>query len=228
MSEARRGVAAIVDFGMGNLFSVRQACELVGLQAWIAASAEEVAAAEAVILPGVGAFGDAMATLQREGLADALREAAGAGKPFMGICLGMQLLMREGFEFGRHRGLGILEGDVVRFEECREGAWRLKVPQIGWNQIAPPAGLGWEASCLEGVAPGSFVYFVHSFYVRPRDPSVVLATARYGTIEFCAALRHGNIFACQFHPERSGPAGLAIYRSFAALVQRASLEVQRA
>ena len=212
---------AIVDYGMGNLFSVKQACERAGLRARITPAPAALLEASAVILPGVGAFGDAIAALRRSGLDEALREVAASGKPLLGICLGMQLLMSQSAEFGAHRGLGIIPGDVVRLDAPTEeagtgmnGARRSKVPQIGWNQI--DAAAPWEGSLLEGLADGAHMYFVHSFYARPGDPEVRLSTTRYGPTTFCSSLRSGSIFACQFHPERSGPLGLRIYQNFAA------------
>jgi glutamine amidotransferase len=206
---------------LGNLFSVKQACEHAGLQAHITADRREIAKADAVILPGVGAFGDAMATLRKLDLVELLRDIAVSETPLMGVCLGVQLLMEESHEFGRHHGLGIISGPVVRFADPREDGKILKVPQIGWNRIHPakdkPAGLGksWQGTLLDGVAEGEFMYFVHSFVVQPDDPSVILSLTRYGDVEFCSSLRKGNIFACQFHPERSGPEGLKIYRNLA-------------
>ena len=225
MPEMRTARVAIVDFGMGNLFSVQRACEAVGLRARVTSGPTELLDSDAVILPGVGAFGDAMSSLVHLGLADALREVAASGKPLFGICLGLQLLMTESHEFGRHRGLGILEGDVVRFEQPREGQRALKVPQVGWNQIFRKPGGSWEDSWLEDLADGTSMYFVHSFYVRPADPAVVLSVSRYGGITFCSSLRAGNLFACQFHPERSGPHGLRIYQRFAACLQRVPTEM---
>jgi glutamine amidotransferase len=225
LCDAPTSRTAIVDYGMGNLFSVQRACEQIGLQAVITSSPEEVMAAQAIILPGVGAFGDAMATLRRQGLAEALQAAAGAGKPLFGICLGMQLLMTHSYEFGCHQGLGILDGEVVRFESPRAGETVLKVPQVGWNRIFKAPSQSWEGTPLEGIPDSSWMYFVHSFYVKPVDAQVVCAVARYGHIELCASLRRGHVFACQFHPERSGLLGLAIYRQFAAQVL--SQEVSR-
>lgn len=214
---------AIVDYGMGNLFSVKQACAQVGLEAQITSDPAVVRAAPGVILPGIGAFGDAMATLRRYGLAEALREAAASGRPLFGVCLGMQMLMTESHEFGRHEGLGLIPGDVVRLQDSAVGIRKLKVPQIGWNSVRAPGGASgekipstWWGTLLEGLPDGMFMYFVHSFYTRPADPQVVVATTCYGPIEFCSALRAGNIFACQFHPERSGPQGLRLYAQFAA------------
>jgi glutamine amidotransferase len=215
---------AIVDFGMGNLFSVQRACEQAGLRARVTDRPADLSEADAVILPGVGAFGDAMATLTRLGFVEALRDVAASGKPLFGICLGLQLLMTESQEFGRHRGLGIVAGDVVRFEQPPTEHPVLKVPQVGWNRIAKAPGTSWEGSPLEGVSEGAYMYFVHSFYVRPADPHVALSVSRYGQTTFCSSLRSGNIFACQFHPERSGPIGLGIYRRFAAFLQRAPME----
>lgn len=213
MSE-RPPEVAIVDYGMGNLFSVQQACERVGLRARIASSPEACAGAAAVILPGVGAFGDAMAALAQLGLADALRDLAASGKPMLGICLGMQLLMSESQEFGRHRGLGIVEGEVVRFD-CG-----LKVPQVGWNRIHRDGPGSWDGSWLEGLQDGEHMYFVHSFYVKPADPRVARSRTRYGSVDFCSSLQQGNVLACQFHPERSGPQGLHLYRNLAAWLTR--------
>ncbi len=226
MPETGGARVAIVDFGMGNLFSVQRACEHVGLPSIVTSSADELLASQAAILPGVGAFGDAMATLSRRGLVEALRELIQSGKPFMGICLGMQLLMSESEEFGRHRGLAAIEGDVVRLRDPRPGSRPLKVPQVGWNRIMKPPGRSWAGTCLEALPEGAFMYFVHSFHVRPAHDEIVLATTQYGSLEFCSSLQRGNLFACQFHPERSGPMGLRLYAAFAAQV-RAPREVTR-
>lgn len=223
---------AIVDYGLGNLFSVRQACAAVGLAPQVTSDRDEIVRAGAVILPGVGAYGDAMAALRRLDLVECIRDLAQSGKPLFGICLGMQLLMSESHEFGRHPGLDVIPGDVVRFagpvDETAGVPRALKVPQVGWNSIvrapesaaAGAAGAAdpWSGTPLAGLRDGEFVYFVHSYHVRPQASSVVVSTSRYGNIEFCSSLRVGNVFACQFHPERSGPAGLAIYRNFASLV----------
>ncbi len=225
---------AIIDYGMGNLFSVQQACEHVGLQAAITNSRQEIMNAAAVILPGVGSFGDAMETLERLDLVSALREVAASSKPFLGICLGMQLLMTESREFGSHRGLGIVEGEVVPLEVSTEDSRALKVPQVGWNQIrvagsdhaqdGPPAGEpGWRSPLLNGIANGEYMYFVHSFYPKPVNEEVAVSTTGYGHIEFCSSLRVGSVFACQCHPERSGPQGLRVYRNLAGLIESAGI-----
>lgn len=218
---------AIVDYGLGNLFSVKHACEYAGMQATITSSKEEILRANAIILPGIGAFGDAMEALERLDLSNTLRDIA-SEKPLVGICLGMQLLMTESFEFGKHHGLEIIDGQVVRFEDPMSGSKKLKVPQVGWNQILRRAGQlsrdsksdsatgSWAGSPLRGLHDGEFMYFVHSFYVKPQDSRVILSISRYGDIEFCSSLQYQNIFATQFHPERSGPQGLQIYRNLAA------------
>jgi glutamine amidotransferase len=215
MSERESPLVAVVDYGMGNLFSVKRACEEVGLGAVITTSARDVARAAAVIVPGIGAFEDAMATLHRLDLVSVLRDVAASDTPFLGVCLGMQLLMTESHEFGRHRGLGVVEGDVLPLRAAL-GTANAKVPHVGWTPIhAGPRMGAWRASFLDAVPDGAHMYFVHSFYVAPADPGVVLATAEYGGFEYCVSLRRRNVFACQFHPERSGRQGLAIYRSLA-------------
>ncbi len=221
MIDAGKPRVAIVDYGVGNLFSVRNACAHAGMEAVITASRRDILAADAVILPGVGAFGDAMAMLEERGLTDLLREIARSGKPFLGICLGMQLLMTESFEFGRWPGLGIIPGTVVRLENRSKRGEPVKVPQVCWNTLHRTEGRGdtWEGTLLKDLPDGVFMYFVHSFYVKPDDDEVSIALTRYGAQSFCSAMRYGNIFACQFHPERSGPPGLKIYRNLAEIVK---------
>ncbi|MFH0954149.1 MAG: imidazole glycerol phosphate synthase subunit HisH [Verrucomicrobiota bacterium] len=223
---------AIVDYGLGNLFSVKHACEFAGLQAAVTSTRDLILAADAVILPGVGAFGDAMGALERLDLVGPLRDVASSGKPLVGICLGMQLLMTESYEFGLHKGLGLARGPVVHFDNPMEGGKRCKVPQVGWNRIyrrtdasreTPEATSGqdpWGASLLRGLADGEFMYFVHSFYCRPEDRDVVLSFSQYGHVEFCSSLKMGNVYGFQFHPERSGPRGLEIYSNLAAAITR--------
>lgn len=210
--------AAIVDFGLGNLFSVGQACEAAGMDARITTSRQDLLDADVVFLPGVGAFGDAMAALRRMDLVAPLREVASSGKLVVGICLGMQLLMTESQEFGRHEGLGLIDGEVIRLTEQRTEQKRLKVPLIGWHRIRPPVGRtvdDWTRTPLEGIPDGAFMYFVHSFHAAPKDTGVLLSTTTYGNVEFCSGLRSGNVLGFQFHPERSGAHGLQIYRNIA-------------
>lgn len=217
---------AIVDYGMGNLFSVRQACEHAGLNVGITSSRDEIQSADAVILPGIGAFGDAMATLARLDLVGVLRDIAASGKPLVGVCLGLQLLMTESLEFGLHKGLGIIEGQAIKFDNPLEGERKLKVPQVGWNSVHQVTregngdGPSWANSPLAEIADGEFMYFVHSYIVQPEDENVTLSVSRYGQIEFCSSIHSQNIFACQFHPERSGSKGLKIYHNLASHIER--------
>lgn len=215
--------AAIVDYGMGNLYSVLHACKHCGIQAEITSDTQRVRDAHAVILPGVGAFANAMREIDRRGLLDPIASAAASGKPFLAICLGMQLMMQESHEFGRHQGLGLVAGAVLRLQEPRDDdGLALKVPEVGWNAISRPrpAQGRFQDSLLEGVADGAFMYFVHSYYCEPNDREVVASVSRYGHLEYCSTLSKDNLFGCQYHPERSGPAGLAIYRNLAKVMAR--------
>lgn len=220
MSDTLR--ATIVDFGGGNLYNVRRACLQASIDATITTSPDEALRADAIILPGIGAMGEAMKTLQSTGMDVALREIAARGTPIFGVCLGMQILMGEGTEFAPHAGLGLLPGKVVGFPREDATGAKLRVPHIGWNSLerAGGAGMQWSDTPLAATSAGEHFYFVHSYYVMPQDSSVVVARTTYGGIEFPSAIAQGNIFACQFHPERSGPAGLEIYRQFAAHIAR--------
>jgi len=204
---------AIVDYGMGNLRSVAKAVEKVGGRATVVSTAEEVEAAEKVILPGVGAFGDAMTHLRRGGLADAIGRVIGEKRPFLGICLGLQLLFEVGYEDGEHAGLGLLAGKVVRFDLAGlAGGADLAVPHMGWNTI------GWDGDCplLAGVRQGSHVYFVHSYHVVPAEADLATIRCEYG-YPFAAGIWRGNLFATQFHPEKSQAVGLKMLANFVAL-----------
>lgn len=212
---------AIVDYGMGNLFSVRHACAYVGLDAEITNDKETILRSAAVILPGIGAFGDAIETLRRHDLVSILRDVVAAEKPFLGVCLGMQLLMTESCEFGIHKGLGVVEGDVVRLSDT-EGGFHLKVPHIGWSRVETVRS--WNGSLMESLSDGTFMYFVHSYYTRPAAQQIVWSRTRFGSTEFCSSFGRNNMFACQFHPERSGPEGLKIYQKFAAAVNLVTVE----
>lgn len=218
MKSRFRASAAIVDYGMGNLYSVKSACENAGINAQITTSSKVIMNSDAVILPGVGAFGDAMANLKKMKLVETLHRVIQSGKPFLGICLGMQLLMSESEEFGRHRGLGVFKGKVVKFRKPACGTDALKVPQIGWNKIFPVAEKPWKDSPLEGVKEGAFLYFVHSYYVKPADKKLVLCVSEYGGENFCSGMRQDNVFAFQFHPEKSAAVGLLIYKNFGRLI----------
>lgn len=208
---------AIVDYGLGNLYSVQQACKYAGLVATITSDKNIIIDANVLILPGVGAFGDAMQALKNRGLVELLRDQVKSGKILIGICLGMQLLMSESTEFGAHTGLDIVPGTTKKFEY--DDDLIIKVPQIGWNHIMISDDKNRRAgSLLEGLRSDEYMYFVHSFYVEPTDPTVINSRTRYGNITYCSALQHDNIFGFQFHPERSGPAGLTIYKNLERLL----------
>lgn len=197
---------AIVDYQMGNLRSVQKGFEKVGHKAIITSDVAELHAATKVVLPGVGAFKDAIDELHRRGLVDPLREMISDGKPVLGICLGLQLLFDVSFEDGRHEGLGVLRGEVRKFEVPRE----FKVPHMGWNE----AIIRRRSPILDGIDEGTHFYFVHSYYVAPEDESVVAIEANYHS-PFCAAIWRDNLFATQFHPEKSQAEGLKILKNFA-------------
>jgi glutamine amidotransferase len=196
---------------MGNLFSVVSALEAAGFGATITDDADDVAAAPGAVLPGVGAFGDAMAALRKRGLDDALRDLAARGKPLLGVCLGMQLFVTESQEFGRHRGLGLLEGRVVSLRDRMPDA-AARVPHIGWSRLID-GETGWDTSPLASIAPSTHAYFVHSYVVEPADAATVVSWTEYGGLRFCSSFQHASLFACQFHPERSGRQYIAVYRA---------------
>ena len=201
----------IIDYGMGNLGSVRNACRFLNIPAQVIGTPQEMRACRGVILPGVGAFGDCMAHLEAHGFADAVRGWIGEGRPFLGICVGMQALFDESEESPGVRGLGVLPGVVRRFALGPE--W--KVPQMGWNRVA------WQrpdCPLFAGVPDRSHFYFVHSFYPDPADPSVVAGRTEYG-VEYASAVWRDRLLAVQFHPEKSQAAGLQMLRNFGDLVQ---------
>jgi len=197
---------AIIDYGVGNLFSLQSSFRKIGAEITVTSDPEAIRQADKLILPGVGAFADAAAKLKESGLADLVKELAAAGKPIMGICLGMQLLFEKSYEYGEHAGLGLLSGSVRPIADVIPG--ELKIPHIGWNALHFKK----EGSLLRYINEGDCVYFVHSFYAANCEDSVI-ATAEYGC-ELTAAVEKGNIMGCQFHPEKSGSVGLAILRAF--------------
>ena len=195
----------IIDYGVGNLFSLCSSCKAIGEEAFVSGDASQLAKADRLILPGVGAFEDAARKLNDSGMAEFVRQQAAAGKPLLGICLGMQLLFEKSYEYGCHQGLGLLKGQVVPME--RELPANLKIPHMGWNALDVRRG-----TLLEGLS-GQYVYFVHSFFAENCEDSLSAVT-EYG-IPITAAVEQGNIFGCQFHPEKSGNVGLNILRKFA-------------
>ncbi len=204
---------AIIDYGMGNLRSVQKGFERVGAEARIVHTPEEIRQADKVVLPGVGAFRDAIGHIREQGLEAPIVEAVESGRPFLGICLGLQLLFEVSYEDGEYRGLGLIPGKVVRFDFSKLPNGRdLKIPHMGWNQLV------WNKPCplMRGLDSGTYFYFVHSYYVVPTDAAVTHGRCQYG-YEFTATIWRDNLFAAQFHPEKSQQAGLTMLRNFAAL-----------
>jgi len=198
----------IVDYGRGNLRSVENCIQKLGYQARILGSPEELEQVQGLILPGVGAFADAMALLRRGGWIEALLSFAGSGKPFLGICLGMQVLFEAGEEHGEHRGLGLLPGRVVKFPPGR------KIPHMGWNNLFHER----ECFLLQGIPDGAFFYFVHSYYVRTDAEDIVAGTSDYG-MRFPALVGRDNVWGAQFHPEKSSPWGKKLLENFGKWVE---------
>ena len=199
---------AIIDYDAGNLRSVEKALEAIGEKAVVTRNSDEILSADKVILPGVGSFGDAMGRLYEYGLVDTLHEVADSGKPFLGICLGLQLLFRRSDESDGVEGLSILPGEILRIPD----APGIKIPHIGWNslKVAP------KARIFEGLRENPYVYFVHSYYLKAEDEAIVAASTEYST-HIHASVENDNVFACQFHPEKSSELGLKILKNFAEL-----------
>ena len=204
----------IIDYEMGNLRSVEKAFSSLGFAARVSADPGDIRTADKVVLPGVGAFRDCVTNLRNGGFVPPLLEHIAAGKPMLGICVGMQMLFESSEEFGHHQGLGLLPGRVLRFPSGMvEGGERLKVPHMGWNNLE----IRQDSPIFKGIADGSFVYFVHSYYCSAENPEDIAAGCRYGDIEFCASVWRDNIMATQFHPEKSQDVGLKIFRNFGEL-----------
>ena len=197
---------AVIDYGVGNLFSLCSSLERIGAEAVVTSDPEIIAKADKLILPGVGAFADAAKKLRDSGLDLVIKQQVKAGKEIMGICLGMQMLFEKSYEFGEHQGLGLLKGSVIPMEGTIPAG--LKIPHIGWNALH----FAKDSKLLRYIKEGDCVYFVHSFYATDCDESVI-ATAEYGK-ELTAAVQQGNVMGCQFHPEKSGQVGLDILRAF--------------
>lgn len=203
----------IIDYQLGNLFSVKQACDTVGLNAVISSNKQDIINADALILPGVGAFIEAMNNLKKLDLDTAIKEKVLSGTPIFGICLGQQLLFTESEEFGAGNGLNLISGLIRRFPENFDGR-KIRVPHIAWNTIYK-SHQDWGTSALKELESNDFMYFIHSYYVQPLDDSCVLTLTNYDGIEFCSAIQQQNIFSTQFHPEKSGEKGISIYRNWA-------------
>ncbi len=208
----------VVEYGMGNLRSVGKALESLGFRTVVSGSAAELDRCRGIVLPGVGAFRDCMANLRRQGLLGFLSDVLAGGRPFLGICLGMQVLFAESEEFGRHAGIGHFAGRVVRFPAAMRGDGApLKVPHRGWNRVDHTA----SHPALRGIPSGSWFYFVHSYYVVPDRTDVVACRTSYG-VDFASAVGRGTLLAVQFHPEKSQAAGLALLSNFGRLCRGAA------
>lgn len=208
---------AVIDYGMGNLFSVRRALEVAGASGVeVTADPDRLAAFDRVVLPGVGAFADGMAGLSRAGFVGAIRDYVATGRPILGICLGMQMLMDASEEFGQTAGLGLIPGTVRAIARARPDGGRRKLPAIGWYPLVPSAPGAWRDSVLGDTAPESPVYFLHSFHAEPADPAHLLALYDLDHLSVTAAIRRDNVTGTQFHPEKSGPTGLAMLHRFLA------------
>ena len=202
----------IIDYQLSNIFSVKHAFEKLGCQVTISSDSGEVESAQALVLPGVGAFGAAMNNLEKLDLISPILDYISAGKPFFGVCLGMQLLFEESEEFGSRKGLGLISGRIVKFKQDSN---TLKVPQVGWKQIHKGTSIhSFVGTSFENVKPGSYMYFVHSYYADPSNSRDILSLSNFGDRKYCSSISKSNIVATQFHPERSGQLGLGIYKKW--------------
>jgi imidazole glycerol-phosphate synthase subunit HisH len=206
---------AVIDYGIGNLLSVRRGLEYCGATVTVTGERSRILSASRVVLPGVGAFADGMIGLRNSGLDDVVKEVAAKGTPLLGICLGMQMLLDESEEFGISAGLGLIPGRVVAIPTTTIDGHSHKIPHIGWNSLLVSPGRGnWDGTPLQSIKPGEAVYFVHSFMARPIDSYHGIADCLYGGRPVSAAIGRDNIFGCQFHPEKSGEIGLHVLRTF--------------
>lgn len=216
----RNPLIAVIDYDIGNIASMVNALKSIGASVLPVRNREQIKAADALVLPGVGAFRQGMQNLEKYDLPAAIIEHVNQGKPFLGVCLGMQLLFDESDEFGCSPGLGLLSGRVELLKA--EEGFKVKLPHIGWNSIFQPAPGCWDNSVFDGLAEGADVYFVHSFAAVPASHEDQLGVTNFGGYRFCSAVQHGNITGCQFHPEKSGPVGLKILGRFVSNIQRGS------
>lgn len=211
----------VIDYGLSNLRSVQNAFAHCGAETLLTSSPADVRAAEALVLPGVGAFRDGMAGLERLGLVDVIRKKAAEGTPLLGICLGMQMLFDESEEFGTYPGLGLIPGRVVKIPDTDVQGHPQKVPHISWDPLFPAGGhADFAGTVLAEVTPGQECYFIHSYEAKPADEADRLADTRYGGRSVCAVAAHGSVVGCQFHPEKSGPVGLSIISQFINICQK--------
>ena len=209
----------VIDYGIGNLLNVVRALEHCGATVQVAEQATQVSTLpDRLVLPGVGAFADAMSELRARGFDELVKRYVDTGRPFLGICVGAQLLFEVGEEHGEHAGLGLIPGRVQAVPATAPDGSRLRIPHIGWSALSLPEGrVSWKGTPLGGVEPGASVYFVHSYMPVPADPAHRLADTDYHGVRICAAVARDNVVGCQFHPERSAAAGLSIIETFLGL-----------
>ncbi len=213
---------AIIDYGLGNLFSINQACHHVGLASVITSDIKTINEADALILPGVGAFGNAMNSLEENQLVKPILNFVQSGKPFLGICLGMQLLFSESDEFGNHKGLNLIEGKIVRFPQLNSKGQIVRVPQIQWNKIYKNTDALWNSSPLKNIDEEAYMHFVHSYYAIPKDNETILSYSEYEGIRYASAVIKNNITGIQYHPEKSAEQGLQVYQNWANYIKSKS------
>jgi glutamine amidotransferase len=202
----------IIDYGLGNLYSISQACSHLGFYPEVSADREKILKADSLILPGVGAFKVAMEHLISRKLVDVITEFANSERPLMGVCLGMQLLFEQSEEFGVHKGLGLIKGAIKKIPELYHSE-KLRIPHIGWNRLFKESN-DWKNTPLEDISEEDFMYFVHSYYASPDNPEDILSSTLYENFKYCSSVQKNNIFGFQFHPEKSGEKGLSIYKNF--------------
>ena len=207
-------LVTIIDYGVGNIFSVSRAFEHCGAEVKLTAVPDEIAKAERLVLPGVGAFADGMSALRERGLVQPIQQFALTGRPFLGICLGMQMMFDSGEEFGHHAGLGLIHGKVISIPAIGADGRPHKIPHIGWNELTVPEGNDWSNTIFSNVRESACAYFVHSFHAVPDKPEDRLAECSYDGHILCAAVKSGSIIGCQFHPEKSQAAGLCILKNW--------------
>jgi len=212
MNDTKKKVV-IIDYQLGNLFSVKQACDTVGINAILSSDKNDINSADALILPGVGAFNEAMNNLKKLDIISAIKDKVNEGNPLFGVCLGQQLLFTESEEFGAGKGLDLIPGVIKRFPELFEER-KIKVPHIAWNKIYR-AEQDWSDTPLKELRNDDFMYFIHSYYVKPLSDSCIITKTNYDGIEFCSAVSEKNIFSTQFHPEKSAEKGISIYKNWA-------------
>ncbi len=221
MSSEKKYQVAIIDYEMGNMFSVDHSCKFVGLNSIITRDKDVIMNSDAVILPGVGAYGKCMGNLNKLDLISPIKDFVATGKPFLGICLGLQLLFTESEEFGYSKGLDLVEGKVVKFPDNTSSGKLLKVPQIGWNHIYEIKNENhWSNSILKNTSSEEYMYFTHSYYVKPSNEKDILTMTNYEGIEYCSGIKKANITALQFHPEKSGAEGVKIYKNWSSEIKK--------